>query len=66
MEQIVITEIPYQVNKAQMVEKIADWLHKNSVQTVMGPKSWDAKGDLKAADFVVYKWSADGKYKQVQ
>lgn len=47
-------------------KKLADWLHKNSVQTVMGPKSWDAKGDLKAADFVVYKWSADGKYKQVQ
>ena len=45
--------------------QLADWLHKNPVQTVMGPKSWDVKGDLKAADFVVYRWSADGKYKQV-
>lgn len=47
-------------------KKIADWLHSNTVQTVMGPKSWDSKGDLKAADFVVYQWAADGKYKQVQ
>jgi branched-chain amino acid transport system substrate-binding protein len=47
-------------------KKVTEWLHRNTVQTVMGPKTWDAKGDLKAADFVVYRWSADGKYKQVQ
>lgn len=46
-------------------KKITEWLHKNSVQTVMGPKGWDAKGDLKSADFVVYRWAGDGKYTQV-
>ncbi|GAC1469512.1 MAG: branched-chain amino acid ABC transporter substrate-binding protein [Desulfuromonadaceae bacterium] len=47
-------------------KKLADWLHRNSVQTVMGTKNWDAKGDLNTAGFVVYRWSADGKYKQVK
>ncbi len=41
---------------------LAAWLKSNSVDTVMGPKSWDAKGDLKISDFVMYKWSDNGKY----
>lgn len=40
----------------------AKWLKSNTVQTVMGPKSWDEKGDLKVSDYVMYKWDTNGKY----
>ena len=45
-------------------KKLAAWLKANSVQTVMGKKEWDSKGDLKVSDYVMYKWSkgADGKF----
>lgn len=42
------------------------WLKANTVQTVMGPKSWDSKGDLKVSDYVVYQWDKDGKYHQLE
>jgi branched-chain amino acid transport system substrate-binding protein len=38
----------------------------NSVDTVMGKKAWDSKGDLKVSDYVVYQWDDKGKYKEVQ
>jgi branched-chain amino acid transport system substrate-binding protein len=41
------------------------WLKANTVQTVMGKKEWDAKGDLKVSDYVVYQWDKDGKYQQL-
>lgn len=44
-------------------EKLAEWLHNNKVNTVMGEKSWNAKGDLTVSDYVIYNWSADGTYK---
>lgn len=47
-------------------EQMANWLHKKSVDTVMGKKSWDAKGDLKLSDYVMYKWNTDGKYAEVE
>lgn len=36
------------------------------MKTVMGEKSWDAKGDLKVSDYVVYQWDKDGKYHQLE
>ena len=45
--------------------KLARWLRKNVVQTVMGPKSWDKKGDLKESDYVMYKWNNKGNYAEV-
>ncbi|CRL43935.1 Leu/Ile/Val-binding protein precursor [Sodalis glossinidius str. 'morsitans'] len=45
--------------------KASDWLKSYSVDTVMGPKSWDSKGDLKVSDYVVYQWDNKGKYQQV-
>ncbi|MNU08404.1 Leucine-specific-binding protein precursor [compost metagenome] len=30
------------------------------VDTVMGPLSWDDKGDLKGFEFGVFEWHADG------
>ncbi|MBV7495850.1 MULTISPECIES: ABC transporter substrate-binding protein [Pseudomonas] len=47
-------------------EAAAKWLKANSVQTVMGKKEWDAKGDLKVSDYVVYQWDKDGKYHQLE
>ncbi|NUT80509.1 MULTISPECIES: ABC transporter substrate-binding protein [Pseudomonas] len=47
-------------------EKAAEWLKKNPVKTVMGEKTWDAKGDLKVSDYVVYEWDKDGKYHQLE
>lgn len=47
-------------------KKMADWLRANEVQTVMGPKSWDKKGDLKVTDYVIYKWDKEGNYKELR
>jgi len=41
---------------------LAQWLKANTVPTVMGPKAWDAKGDLKLSDYVIYAWNDTGKY----
>ena len=47
------------------LDKMADWLHSNSVNTVLGEKSWDSKGDLKVSDFVMYQWDDKGKFRQL-
>ncbi|GAB1621540.1 high-affinity branched-chain amino acid ABC transporter substrate-binding protein [Agarivorans sp. B2Z047] len=41
-------------------EAVAEFLRGNTVETVMGPLQWDAKGDLKGFDFGVFTWHADG------
>ena len=46
--------------------KMAKWLRANSVDTVMGKKAWDKKGDLKVSDYVMYEWDKKGKYKEVE
>jgi len=43
----------------------AKWLKSHPVQTVMGKKEWDQKGDLKVSDYVVYEWDDKGKYHQL-
>ncbi len=40
--------------------KLAADLKAKSVDTVMGPLSWDEKGDLKGFEFGVFEWHADG------
>ena len=45
--------------------KAAEWLKSHPVQTVMGKKEWDKKGDLKVSDYVVYEWDDKGKYHQL-
>ncbi|MBF0614232.1 MAG: branched-chain amino acid ABC transporter substrate-binding protein [Magnetococcales bacterium] len=45
--------------------KLAAWLKANTVETVMGNKSWNAKGDLKISDYVMYRWTSDGKYEEL-
>ena len=38
----------------------ADALHKETVPTVLGLLAFDAKGDIKAPAYVIYKWSNGG------
>ncbi|WP_067100988.1 branched-chain amino acid ABC transporter substrate-binding protein [Marinomonas atlantica] len=40
----------------------SDWLHENSIETVMGTKKFDEKGDLTISDYVMYEWDDKGKY----
>lgn len=42
--------------------KLAAWLHKAPVNTVMGEKAWDTNGDLTVSDYVMYIWDDKGKY----
>jgi branched-chain amino acid transport system substrate-binding protein len=46
--------------------KMAEWLKKNPVDTVMGQKAFDAKGDLVVSDYVMYGWDDQGKYAEVE
>ena len=52
--------------KSNKGEDAAKWLKAHPVQTVMGKKEWDGKGDLKISDYVVYQWDKDGKYHQLE
>ncbi len=52
--------------KSNKGEDAAKWLKANPVQTVMGEKKWDSKGDLTVSDYVVYQWDKTGKYHQLE
>jgi branched-chain amino acid transport system substrate-binding protein len=45
--------------KVMATIKAGDW------DTVLGKMGFDAKGDIKAIDYVVYKWDAKGNYTQI-
>ncbi|WP_213875505.1 branched-chain amino acid ABC transporter substrate-binding protein [Pseudomonas sp. dw_358] len=51
--------------KSNKGEDAAKWLKSHPVNTVMGEKTWDSKGDLKVSDYVMYQWDASGKYHQL-
>jgi branched-chain amino acid transport system substrate-binding protein len=34
--------------------------------TVLGQLAFDEKGDIKAIDYVVYKWDAKGNYAEIE
>ena len=48
------------LNQSADPAEIATWLKANTVETVMGPLSWDEKGDLKGFEFGVFDWHANG------
>ena len=48
------------LNQSDDPAEIAKYLKANSVETVMGPLSWDEKGDLKGFEFGVFDWHANG------
>lgn len=47
-------------------EKVAEYLHANSVPTVIGDLSWNEQGDLKDFKFDIYTWHKDGSKTAVQ
>jgi branched-chain amino acid transport system substrate-binding protein len=46
-------------------KKIAAEMKKGSWQTVLGPLSYDGKGDVKASNYVFYVWKPDGSYSEM-
>lgn len=54
-----------QANTTPSGAKLGAWLQTHPVDTVMGRKSWDAKGDLSVSDYVLYRWDAQGNYSEV-
>src|SRR5690625_3758350 len=41
-------------------EKVADYLHSNSIETPIGTISWDEQGDLNSFKFDIFTWHKDG------
>ncbi|MBU6950439.1 MULTISPECIES: branched-chain amino acid ABC transporter substrate-binding protein [unclassified Hahella] len=41
-------------------EKVADYLRENTINTSMGPLTWDDKGDLEGFEFGLFTWHQDG------
>jgi branched-chain amino acid transport system substrate-binding protein len=46
-------------------KKVAETIHKGKWNTVLGPISYDAKGDITVIDYVFYVWK-NGKYSELQ
>jgi branched-chain amino acid transport system substrate-binding protein len=46
-------------------KKVAAVIKAGKWDTVLGPISYDAKGDITAIDYVFYKWGKDGKYEEM-
>ncbi|ADU92290.1 high-affinity branched-chain amino acid ABC transporter substrate-binding protein [Taylorella equigenitalis] len=55
-----------EATKSDDPEKVADWLHANSVKTVVGDLSWKDSGDLKSFDFEIVQWKKDGSRTSVK
>ena len=55
------------VKKAGTIDpkKVMDVIKAGSWDTVIGTLQYDAKGDIKQIDYVVYKWDASGGYAEV-
>jgi branched-chain amino acid transport system substrate-binding protein len=46
-------------------KKVADAMHGGKWDTVLGPISFDKKGDITTIDYVFYDWKKDGTYAEV-
>ena len=55
------------VTKAKTTDakKVAETIKGAKWDTVLGPISYDKKGDITTVDNEVYKWSKDGKYDEI-
>jgi branched-chain amino acid transport system substrate-binding protein len=53
-------------NKAKSTDakKVAETLHAGKWDTVLGPISYDKKGDITVIDYVFYVWKKDGTYSE--
>jgi branched-chain amino acid transport system substrate-binding protein len=64
----ILVEALKATNNTNDGKKLADWIRGHATETVMGKKEFDAKGDLKVSDYVVYGWVKEGGkivYKQL-
>ena len=43
-----------------------DAIKAGAWDTVLGKMEFDAKGDIKQIDYVVYKWDAKGGYTEIE
>jgi branched-chain amino acid transport system substrate-binding protein len=46
-------------------KKVMETIKAGEWDTVLGKLGFDAKGDIKAIDYVVYKWDAKGNYTEI-
>ncbi|MCP3368105.1 branched-chain amino acid ABC transporter substrate-binding protein [Bradyrhizobium cajani] len=46
-------------------KKVMETMKAGKWDTVIGPIEYDAKGDIKQIDYVVYKWDAKGGYAEI-
>jgi branched-chain amino acid transport system substrate-binding protein len=46
-------------------KKVMDTIKAGAWDTVIGKLEYDAKGDIKQLDYVVYKWDASGNYAEI-
>jgi branched-chain amino acid transport system substrate-binding protein len=46
-------------------KKVIEAIKAGEWDTVLGKMAFDAKGDIKAIDYVVYKWDAKGNYTEI-
>ena len=55
------------VKKANTTDgkKVAEVIRGGKWDTVLGPISYDKKGDITTIDYVFYKWNKDGKYDEI-
>jgi branched-chain amino acid transport system substrate-binding protein len=55
------------VTKAKTTDpkKVMEIIKAGEWDTVLGKLSFDAKGDIKVIDYVVYKWDAKGNYTEI-
>ena len=51
--------------KTTDAKKVMDTIKGGQWDTVLGKLGFDAKGDLKQIDYVVYKWDAKGNYTEI-
>jgi len=47
------------------VKKVSEAIKGGTWDTVLGKLSFDAKGDIKVIDYVVYKFDAKGNYAEI-
>jgi branched-chain amino acid transport system substrate-binding protein len=54
-------------NKAKTTDpkKVAETIRTGKWDTVLGPLSFDKKGDITVIDYVFYVWKKDGKYSEL-
>ena len=54
-------------SKANSIDgrKVAQAMHGGTWDTVLGPISFDAKGDITTLDYVFYRWNSKGTYDEI-